>query len=56
MRKVELLPTHDCEAGYGPEPITIAKHLLCDNINSYRKKQCTQKKLLYSFQYLLMPL
>ena len=23
MRKVELLPTRDCEAGYGPEPRVV---------------------------------
>ena len=32
MRKVELLPTRDCEAGYGPE--TAAAHLLFLTVKS----------------------
>ena len=31
MRKVEHLPTRDCEAGYGPESITL---LLCAKAKS----------------------
>ena len=27
MRKVELLPTRDCEAGYGPDPASLSQTL-----------------------------
>ena len=31
MRKVELLPTRDCEAGYGPDNVVFKMYVLYQN-------------------------
>ena len=42
MRKVELLPTRDCEAGYGPE--LLAK--FAKNLNQNAESSCNISGIL----------
>ena len=44
MRKVELLPTRDCEAGYGPDQNTTAEKQHYVDIKTKRNKTKKKKK------------